>query len=74
MPRQERMIKIMIDTNHISERLASMRQEISDLRVINTRYWAKNQHTALDKSAHDLRQGRLLEIKEELSIMMKRCA
>ncbi len=68
------MIVVMIDANHISERLASMRQEISDLRIINARYWSKSQHTALDKSASALRQGRLLEIKRELSEMMKRCA
>jgi hypothetical protein len=68
------MIVIMMDANHISERLASMRQEIGDLRVISARYWVKSQHTALDKSAHALRQGHLLEIKQELSDMMKRCA
>jgi hypothetical protein len=69
-----RMIVIMMDANHISERLASMRQEISDLKVINARYWVKSPHTALDKSAHSLRQGRLMGIKQELSDMMKRCA
>ena len=69
-----RMIVIMMDANHISERLASMRQEMNDLRVINARYWVKSPHTVLDKSAHALRQGRLLGIKEELSDMMKRCA
>jgi hypothetical protein len=73
-PRYERMIVIMMDANHISERLASMRQEISELRVTNARYWVKSPHTALDKSAHALREGRLLGIKEELSDMMKRCA
>jgi hypothetical protein len=69
-----RMIVVMMDANHISERLASMRLEISDLRVINARYWVKSQHTVLDKSAHALREGRLLGIKQELSDMMKRCA
>jgi hypothetical protein len=68
------MIIIMIDANQISERLAFMRQEMSDLRVINARYWVKSRHTMLDKSAHALRQGRLLGIKQELSDMMKRCA
>ena len=68
------MIVIMIDANHISERLASMRQTISDIRVINARYWVKSQHTALDKSAHALREGKLLGIKQELSDMLKRCA
>jgi hypothetical protein len=64
----------MMDANHISGRLASIRQEISDLKVINARYWFKRQHTALDKSAQALRQERLLGIKRELSDMMKRCA
>lgn len=68
------MIVIMMDANHISERLASMRRTISDIRVINARYWVKSQHTALDKSAHALREGKLLGIKQELSDMMKRCA
>ena len=68
------IIVIMIDANYISERLTIMRQEMGDLRVINARYWAKAQHTVLDKSAHALRQGRLLGIKQELSDMMKRCA
>ena len=67
------MIVIMIDAN-ISERLATMRRAISEIRVINARYWVKSQHTVLDKSAHALRQGRLLGIKQELSEMMKRCA
>jgi hypothetical protein len=68
------MIVVMMDTNHISERLASMRQVMDEIRVINARYWVKSPHTVLDKSAHALRQGRLLGIKEELSDMMKRCA
>jgi hypothetical protein len=70
----KRIIVIMMDANHISERLASMRQEMNDLKVTNSRYWVKSPHTALDKSAHALRQGRLLGIKQELSDMMKRCA
>ena len=64
----------MMDTNYISERLASMRQEMHDLKTTNARYWVKSPHTVLDKSAHALRQGRLLGIKEELSDMLKRCA
>ena len=68
------MIVIMMDANYISERLADMRQEMNDLKAANARYWVKNPHTVLDKSAHALRQGRLLGIKEELSDMLKRCA
>ena len=77
LPRPGRLkleIKVIMDANHISERLGSMRQEISDLRITTARYWSKSQLTALDKSAYALRKGRLLEIKRELSDMMKRCA
>jgi hypothetical protein len=44
---------------------------MSEIRVINARYWVKSEHTVLDKSAHALREGRLLGIKQELSDMMK---
>ena len=64
----------MMDANHISERLSSIRQEISDLRVTTARYWSKSQHTELEKAAFALRQGRLWKIKREVSEMMKRCA
>jgi hypothetical protein len=65
---------IMMNTNQISERLARMRQEMNDVKIINARYWAKSQHTELDKAAHAFWQGQLLGIKQELSEMMKRCA
>jgi hypothetical protein len=68
------MIVIMMDGNYISEQLADIKREINDLKVTNARYCVKNPHTALDKSAHALRRGRLLEIKQELSNMMKRRA
>jgi hypothetical protein len=64
----------MMDANHISERLSSLRQEMSDLRVTTAVFWSKGQHTALEKSAFALRKGRLLEVKRELSDMKKRCA
>src|SRR5438309_7172902 len=54
------MIAAMIDANHISERLASLKLEMSDLRVANARYWSRKEHTALDKSASALRQQRLI--------------
>ncbi len=68
------MIGVMIDASHISERLTSLTQEMSDLRVANARYWSRKDHTALDKSARALRQERLLRIKSELAEMRKRCA
>jgi hypothetical protein len=64
----------MMDANHISERLSSLKSEISDLKVSNARYWNRTGHTALEKSASALRRDRLVEIKLELSDMRKRCA
>jgi hypothetical protein len=64
----------MIDANYISERLACLKQEKSDLGISNARYSSKKEYTALNKSASALRQSRLLEIKRELADMMKRCA
>jgi hypothetical protein len=61
------MIAGMLDANNVSERLASLKQELSDLKVINARYWNRREHTALDKSARALNQQRLVQIKRELS-------
>ena len=69
-----RMIVVMIDANYISERLASLKGEMSDLRVANARYWSRQGHTALDNSASALRLERLLQIKQELADLLKRCA
>ena len=69
-----RMIVVMLDANYISERLSSLKNEMSDLRVTNARYWNRNGHTALQKSASALRHDRLEEIKLELADLMKRCA
>jgi hypothetical protein len=69
-----RIIVVMMDANYISERLSSLRNEMSDLRVTNARYWNRRSHTTLQKSASGLRHDRLVEIKRELADMMKRCA
>jgi hypothetical protein len=68
------MIVGMMDANYISERLASLKQELSDLRVINARYWSRSEHTASEKTSRVLNQERLLQIKRELSDLRKRCA
>ena len=68
------MIVIMLDANYISERLASLKLELSDLTVANARYWSHKEHPALDKKASALRQQRLIQIKLELADMRKRCA
>jgi hypothetical protein len=68
------MIVGMLDANYISERLSSLKQEMRDLRIMNARYWSHSTHTALDKSYRALRQGRLLQVKQDLSDLMQRCA
>jgi hypothetical protein len=68
------MIVGMMEANYIAERLTSLKQELSDLRVINARYWSRSEHRALERSARASRQERLLQIKRELSDLMKRCA
>ena len=69
-----RMIVVMIDANHISERLSSLRNELSDLRITNALYRNRKDHTAIQKSASTLRHDRLVEIKLELAELKKRCA
>jgi hypothetical protein len=68
------MIAGMMDANYIAERLSSLKNEMSGLKVSNARYWNQTGHTALEKSASALRRDRLVEIKMELADMMKRCA
>ena len=69
-----RMILVMMDANHISERLSSLKNEMSDLRVANALYCNRKGYTALAKSASALRRDRMVEIKLELADLMKRCA
>ena len=65
---------VMMDANHISERLGNLRQEIRDLGTVNARYRSQADHTPIRKSADSLRNERLLQIKRELADMLKRCA
>ena len=69
-----RMIVVMMDANHISERLSSLKNEMSDLRVTNALYSNRKGHTAPQKLASELRRDRLVEIKLELADLMKSCA
>ena len=63
-----------MDHNNISERLTNIRQEISELRNLNAKYWARSEHAPVEKSAYQNRQLRLSQIKQELALMMKQCA
>jgi phosphoribosyl-AMP cyclohydrolase len=68
------MIVVMLDANYISERISSLKQEQSDLKVIKACYWRRSEHSAWEKSAHEYNQQRLLQIKRELADLMKRRA
>jgi len=62
-----------MDNKYISERVGSIRQEIDQLRNLNAKYWARNEHAVTEKSAHQNRELRLSQIKQELAIMLKGC-
>jgi uncharacterized protein YicC (UPF0701 family) len=62
-----------MDNKYISERVSSIRQEIDELRNLNEKYWARNEHAVIEKSAHQNRELRLSQIKQELAIMLKGC-
>jgi len=64
----------VVDANHISERLSSLRNEMSELRVTNALHLNQKGYAAPEKSASALRHRRLVEIKLELADLMKRCA
>jgi len=62
-----------MDNKYISERVSSIRQEIEELRNLNEKYRAHNEHAVIEKSAHQNRELRLSQIKQELAIMLKGC-
>ena len=59
--------------DYLSSHLASLRQEITDLRHINVLYSQKSVHSAAEQTASDVRANRLFQIKQELS-KMRDCA
>ena len=57
----------MRDADYISQRLNSLKQELSDIRTENALYWSRSTHTESEIAAHALNHERLLRIKRELS-------
>lgn len=55
--------------DYFSLHLASLRQEINDLRNLNLLYLQKAEHSLVEQTASDVRSIRLLQIKRELSNM-----
>ncbi|MBZ5572780.1 MAG: hypothetical protein LAO09_12995 [Acidobacteriia bacterium] len=57
---------------YISERLSSLRQEITALRSMNASFSEKSAHSPIDRADLEVRTHRLLEIKLELSKILDR--
>jgi len=60
------------DMTYLAEHLSSLRQEIADLRKVNTHYSNKSEHSPLEQSALETRTARLVQIKKELGNMRER--
>ena len=60
------MIVAMMDANHISERLSSLKNEMSELRVTNALHLNQKGYAALEKSASALRHRRLVAYSGEI--------
>jgi hypothetical protein len=58
--------------DYLSQHLTSLRQEITDLRESNLRYSQQLDHSPVEETALEVRENRLLQIKQELSDM-KNC-
>ncbi len=55
--------------DYFSAHLASLREEITDLRNMNVLYSQQSAHSPVEQAASDVRANRLLQIKRELSNM-----
>jgi hypothetical protein len=57
---------------YLAEHLSSLRDEITGLRNMNVLYLQQSQHTSVERTASNVRESRLLQIKQELSKMRNR--
>jgi hypothetical protein len=55
--------------DYLSSHLVSLRREINELQNINVLYAKQSVHNAVEQTASDVRENRLLQIKQELSKM-----
>jgi len=60
-----------VDYRDISQRISVLKQEIQDIRELNDQYLERKVQTQTERAARDAREIRLLQIKEELSKMIK---
>jgi hypothetical protein len=57
---------------YLSEHLSSLRHEITDLRNMNVLYAQQSQHSPVERTASNVRESRLVQIKQELAKMRNR--
>lgn len=57
-----------------SERVVVLSGQIRDIADSSARYRAKTLRTKIDRSANQLRELRLLEIREELRQLLDKCS
>jgi hypothetical protein len=57
---------------YLSEHLSSLRHEITDLSNMNVLYSQRREHSLIERTASDVRESRLVQIKQELSKMRNR--
>lgn len=72
MPRTDNTSGQEASVHPISERVAELNEQIQDLAQLNLQYRTKAVRTQLDRSAHQMRELRLLQIKEELGLLLKK--
>ena len=58
--------------SYLAEHLTSLRHEITDLRNRNVLYAQQSQHSPVERTASEVRESRLVQIKQELSKMRNR--
>lgn len=61
-----------LTTHPTSERVADLNQQIQEIAQSSAEYRKKPVRTQVDRSANQLRELRLLQIKEELTQMLKK--
>lgn len=55
----------------VSARVAEIAEQIKEIANLNMAYRSKPVHTQVDRSAHQVRELRLIQIKEELQQMRR---
>jgi hypothetical protein len=61
-----------MEKSAITETLRELRREISEIQAENRAYWAHTTHDRLEIQLYEKRRGRLKEIREELSSLVRK--